>query len=207
MTKPKLQLIIALVTLGPLGIGCSASRVAVEEPDPVDIVDPVDIPVSTQPTTPEENPEEFDPPTDRPPSLGQLVQHDVPACLLEGRAGPASEIMARGFRIQVLSERSRQQADNVYGQVLRWWGREFSSEGQEYLARKEDGTSPIYLEYYQPYWRVRIGDFATRPDAEVILPKVRERFANAFVAPSQISVGYKPAGCEESLNTSAQRYR
>ena len=45
---------------------------------------------------------------------------------------------------------------------------------------------PVYLSYGQPYYRLRVGDFRTRVEAEKCLRKIRGRYTNAFVTADDI---------------------
>jgi len=133
-------------------------------------------------------PETFDPSPyaeERPPSRA-TIEHDAPESLLRGTAVKPPGSTQEGYRIQILSTRSKQQADQVFAQAVRWWaeGREQGRLGL--LPPSEDGISPIYQEYNEPYWRVRIGDFVERDAAEELMPMVRAHFGNVFIAPAQI---------------------
>ena len=45
---------------------------------------------------------------------------------------------------------------------------------------------PVYLSYGQPYYRLRVGDFRSRVEAEKCLREIRGRFTNAFVTADNI---------------------
>lgn len=45
---------------------------------------------------------------------------------------------------------------------------------------------PVYLSYGQPYYRLRVGDFRNRVEAEKCLREVRGRYTNAFVTADNI---------------------
>jgi len=47
---------------------------------------------------------------------------------------------------------------------------------------------PIVIEYSQPYYRVRIGAFADRGEAEEALEFVTKKYDGAFVAQSTVTV-------------------
>ena len=49
---------------------------------------------------------------------------------------------------------------------------------------------PIYLVFGQPYYRLRIGDFRTRLEAENMYQQVKEEFRNAFVTADRIELPY-----------------
>jgi len=45
---------------------------------------------------------------------------------------------------------------------------------------------PVYLSYGQPYYRLRVGDFRSRVEAEKCLREIRGRYTNAFVTADNI---------------------
>lgn len=49
---------------------------------------------------------------------------------------------------------------------------------------------PVYLVFGQPYYRLRIGDFRTRLEAENMYQQVKKEFKNAFVTADRIELPY-----------------
>ena len=49
---------------------------------------------------------------------------------------------------------------------------------------------PIYLVFGQPYYRLRIGDFRTRLEAENMYQRVKKEYKNAFVTADRINLPY-----------------
>lgn len=49
---------------------------------------------------------------------------------------------------------------------------------------------PIYLIFGQPYYRLRIGDFRTRLEAENMYQQVKKKYKNAFVTADRIDLPY-----------------
>lgn len=45
---------------------------------------------------------------------------------------------------------------------------------------------PAYLSFGQPYYRIRVGDFRNRLDAERALNIIRQKYSNAFVTAEKI---------------------
>lgn len=58
------------------------------------------------------------------------------------------------------------------------------------LFRKDYPEVPVYLVFGQPYYRLRIGDFRTRLEAENMYHQVKKRFRNAFVTGDRIELPY-----------------
>ena len=127
------------------------------------------------------------------PAVAATVIHDVPADVMAGRVnvpGNAPPPQAprepqptqvEGFRVQVFSSASRESAEVVRDEAVAWW------EG----VQNEPGA-PGQLEatvaYLQPYYRVRLGAFAARQDAEAALALVRRRYPEAFLVPDTVTV-------------------
>lgn len=163
-------------------------------------VEPVD-PPPPAPTYPAW--ETFDPASDvADPPLRVEVVHDVPASVMEGtvrvpgnapqpstetRPEPAPEPPAprprqvEGFRVQVFSSTDRQAAERVRADALRWFQSVRGTAGAP--AEME-----AVMAYVQPYYRVRLGAFADRADADRAVPLVRREYPEAFVVPDLVTV-------------------
>ena len=137
--------------------------------------------------------ESFDPSDyDAEPQAAGEVVHDVPARVMGGRvevpggatapAPPPQEpraVQVEGFRVQVFTSSSRDAAERVRSEASAWWGR----------TQPGAGRSPEALvAYRQPYYRVQLGAFATREDADAALAVVRRQYPEAFVVPDLVTV-------------------
>lgn len=49
-------------------------------------------------------------------------------------------------------------------------------------------STPAYLLYQQPNFKVRSGDFRTRLEATGFLKKINEHFSNAFIVPDEVKL-------------------
>ena len=76
-----------------------------------------------------------------------------------------------GFRIQLASNNSRQELLNIKGR--------FMQEFPEFTA---------YIEYSAPQFKLRVGDFRTRGEADESLREIRIYFAPAFIVPDKILI-------------------
>lgn len=129
--------------------------------------------------------------TAAPPAAVEIV-HDVPAVILEGRvvvpteAGPPAPsapqpTQVEGYRVQVFTSASRETAERVRAEAVAWWER----------AQRQAGA-PEQMEalvaYLQPYYRVRLGAFGTREEAEAALGFVRQQYPEAFLVPDLVTV-------------------
>ena len=128
-----------------------------------------------------------------PPARVEVV-HDVPPAVMAGRvivpggAGmpaateptpPAAPVSRRvdGYRIQIFSGSSRASADAVRARAAAWLARQ----------RGADALQPE-VAYLQPYYRVRVGAFATDGAAEPALRLVRSEFPEAFLVPDTVTI-------------------
>ena len=78
-----------------------------------------------------------------------------------------------GYRVQIFMEIGNEAVDHA--KVVK---REFENEYPEL---------PIYLSYEQPYYRLRVGDFRSRIEAEKYLRILKPRYGVAFVTADVIN--------------------
>ena len=76
-----------------------------------------------------------------------------------------------GYRIQIMYTNVR---DEVY-----------KNKGAMY---KEFPDLPSYVEYEQPYYKLRIGDFKTRLEATYYLQKVVAIYSGAFIVKDKVAI-------------------
>lgn len=76
----------------------------------------------------------------------------------------AKRVRTKGFRVQIFSGPSRSEAVNVQNTFLR----QYSDIG-------------AYLNYEEPNYRVKVGDFRTRAQANEFMRKMRGQYSNVFV--------------------------
>ncbi len=120
-----------------------------------------------------------------PPVFDVEIEHDVPADLLAGSIGADKSSTRKGYRIQVVFAREKALADQAVDEMHGWLSK-MKIENPEIDAFQQD--LPVYNVYLQPYFRVRIGDFNTREEAEVLLTEMIDHFPKAFVMVDQINV-------------------
>lgn len=100
--------------------------------------------------------------------IGITVQRDsLKNTLIE----PVDSLNSQTFRIQLFSSK-------VYG-----------ASRQEFLIAEEIFDRNVYLDYEVPYYKIRVGDFSNREDAEIYLLKVRTSgYSDAWVVAVNINV-------------------
>jgi hypothetical protein len=122
---------------------------------------------------------------DEVPEQVEDLVHDVPESLMGGRAEQGMVQRVQGFRVQIFNSIDRDKAVQEEEAAQAWWR---SLAGSERPARLWSDTLPTYTDYRQPYYRIRVGDFTTRADAERALNFVKRRFPDAFIAPDVVTI-------------------
>ena len=180
-TSRRLRFVAVLLAVAALGgAGCKSSEPVVEPPPPepprINLADYEDFDVAAY----------RDPPPVRP-----AIEHDVPPSLLDGKAVEprGGTRTVQGYRIQLYSSQDKSLADGRLDRATQWWN-EQRRRGTLADAYPEDDLSsaPVYLVYRQPYYRVRLGNFATRAEALRMLRLVERDFPNAFIAPDTVTI-------------------
>ena len=121
------------------------------------------------------------------PALAAVVTHDVPESLMSGSAdhGVRTVRNVQGYRIQIHSSLDRNSALEVEEQVARWW-RDLLVEDRPIDYRPTE--LPVQMKFVTPYYRVRIGGFETRSEAEAFLGFLDGRYPDAFLVLDTITV-------------------
>ncbi|MEP0546162.1 MAG: SPOR domain-containing protein [Rhodothermales bacterium] len=175
------RLPLALLLIALLGLtACSGPRETDRDPEP----EPVD--EREQPAY-----ETFDPaPYDAEPApVDAAIQHDVPAMLMDGEIempemeGPRT---VQGYRLQVFSSADKAAAEDVRDEADGWW--RVVRDDLDAAAAFPNGL-PMEVYFNQPYYRVRLGAFEFRREAEAALPVIQRRFPEAFIVPDVVTLG------------------
>ena len=100
----------------------------------------------------------------------------IDTLLLKQRQIHANDSTIDGFRVQIFMELGNDaliHADSV---------RE--------LFTKSYPDVPIYLLFGQPYYRLRVGDYRTRLEAENMYQRLKKQYRNSFVTADRIELPY-----------------
>jgi hypothetical protein len=121
-----------------------------------------------------------------PPSISGDIDHDVPDELMAGDEGDNRTLRTvSGFRIQIHSTLVKDEAVEKETQANLWWDTLSDEQRHEGLGTSE---LDIYLHFQSPYYRVRVGNFDRRSEAETALALIREVFPSAFIAVDTVNV-------------------
>ncbi len=136
--------------------------------------------------------ENFNPEAYREPSRNPspMIQHDVPEVLLSTEVPFFNPPEGQsGFRVEILSTLNKQEADQVVEDALAWW-RDFVEDNSLHaLYPQIESEPPVYQDFRAPYYRVRIGNFINRDDAERLLEVIEKSYPSAFIAPDMVIIG------------------
>jgi len=158
--------------------GCSSSSpAATEGPEQPGVEAPVEL-SDYETFDPGNYPDQFT--DDR-----EELSHDVPAALLENRADAGVARIVPGYRIQVFSSVDRDEAIDSEERIKVWIESLSDSTRLQYDIPV---TLPVYNQFNQPLYRIRVGDFTSRERAEGIMSLVARYFPRVFVVPDQVTV-------------------
>lgn len=96
---------------------------------------------------------------------------------------PEETEVQRVFHVQLHMTEEKDEADRVLGEALSWWENQSPSDRPPLVETKE---SPVEIMWKAPLYRVRLGPFATREQAEAVLSDARSDFPEAFIAPERV---------------------
>lgn len=122
---------------------------------------------------------------DEAPKEEVVVEHDVPAALMNSTADDGKVVELDGYRVQVFSSSEREEAVRVEDEVHRWLNG-LPAERRAALGLPENLA--VYSIYRQPLYRIRVGDFERREDASRLVPALQRQFPGALVVPDRITV-------------------
>lgn len=100
----------------------------------------------------------------------------IDTLLMKQRQIHANDSTIDGFRVQIFMELGND-AINHADSVMESF-------------KKDYPDVPIYLIFGQPYYRLRVGDYRTRLEAENMYQRLKKKYKNAFVTGDRIELPY-----------------
>ncbi len=92
--------------------------------------------------------------------------------------------MKRLYHVQIRMTERKAVADRTVGDAKSWWRERPAAERPRALAGIDE--LPVSIAWRPPLYRVRIGPFASRQRAEIMLKVVDEGYPDAFIAPQRV---------------------
>lgn len=113
-------------------------------------------------------------------------EEEAPPEEVEEPAEPvATTRTLQGFRVQIGMTEDQEQADQRYEEALAWW-RQIPARRRPPYMRNE--RPPLEIDWQAPLYRVRMGAFATRQEAQQALDLIRQQFSDAFIVPDRVTI-------------------
>jgi hypothetical protein len=114
-----------------------------------------------------------------PPPPPTETSHVIPA-RLEGPNAVTQPKQGRGYRVHLFASRDKSLADAQLQRAIAWWERNRDSS--------PDVPPPIYVDYEQPFFKVRLGDYRSRAAAAFDADRLATTFRGAFVVQARINL-------------------
>ena len=122
------------------------------------------------------------------PDAPETTYEPTPAPVYEPTPAPVSEPVpapttrqVNGYRVQIYASETSSGGEQARADAEAWWRDEQHRSGF---------TAPLdaYVVYLDGLYKVRMGAFTNRADAEAALQIVRTRFPDAFLAPDLVTI-------------------
>lgn len=109
------------------------------------------------------------PPQEEPaqPEEPEAPEEEEPA---EDEEAPAKPRTVQGYRIQILTTEDKTAANQRAAEAEAQWGQ------------------PVEIAWKAPYYRVRVGAFASRSAAQSTFEAVKEKYADALLVPDTVTI-------------------
>jgi hypothetical protein len=120
--------------------------------------------------------------------LGALITGCSGSAILENEgdapgASPSEEDKRTRFQVQLFISDEKGEADRALSRALDWWEGLQEPRRDLRIPPADQDASPVRIVWKAPFYRVRVGTFASREDAETIVTAAGDTFPDAFVVP------------------------
>jgi len=92
---------------------------------------------------------------------------------------------ARVFHVQLQMNDDKERAAAALGRAQQWWTAQSPTEHPPLVEELPSADPPVRMVWKAPFYRVRLGPFATKEQAETVLNAARSTFSDAFVVPDR----------------------
>lgn len=128
-------------------------------------------------------------------ALGLLMGVCASGVLFSSCSGPAptsptrsaqEDAAPRLFLVQLRLTDDKSQAARTLGRAERWWHNRPPTDRPPLVQAASSARRPVTIAWSAPFYRVRLGPFATRTQARAVLNAARSAFPEAFIAPDRM---------------------
>ena len=105
----------------------------------------------------------------------QIIEDKGVDDLLTKKIESADSVDLWGYRIQVYFGSDRTEAIKLQNKIKSMYAEQ---------------ANEVYLDYYQPNWRVRVGNFYKKIDAQKLMYELQEEFGDVFLVRDKIELPY-----------------
>jgi len=99
---------------------------------------------------------------------------------------PTADPGDRIYHVQLRLTEEKAQAVHTQGRAQQWWAQQSAADHPSLLGDAPSSDPPVTISWKAPFYRVRLGPFATRPQADSVLAAAQPTFPDAFVAPDRV---------------------
>lgn len=101
-----------------------------------------------------------------------------------GSSSPAPG--TRLYHVQLQITEDKDQAVEILGRGQRWWTAQPPADRPSLVEGTAASAKAVSITWKAPYYRVRLGPFATEAQAEAVLEAARSASPDAFVVPDRV---------------------
>lgn len=93
---------------------------------------------------------------------------------------------ARVYHVQVLMTEEKSEAARAQSQAREWWNSQGDANRPPLVEGTSSSSRPVTIEWKVPFYRVRLGPFAERSQAQAVVESARSAFPDAGVTAARV---------------------
>lgn len=97
-------------------------------------------------------------------------------------ANPADRV----YHVQLRLTDDKAQAVETQSRAQQWWAERSAADRPPLLDNAPSSDPPVAITWQAPFYRVRLGPFATEAQADSVLAAAQPAFPDAFVTPDRV---------------------
>ena len=110
------------------------------------------------------------------------------------RGPDASPPGARLYHVQLQLTDDKERAVEIQTRAQKWWKAQSPAERPPLVEGTKASARAVSIKWKVPYYRVRLGPFATEAQADSVLDAAQSAFPDAFVVPDRRDARVKGNG-------------